>query len=71
VIKVGSSSIIDQETGFIALGNLSRLVEKVCELKRKGHRVVLVTSGAVGVGVKRMGWQTRPKTMAKVQVSRS
>ena len=71
MIKVGSSSIIDQETGFIALGNLSRLVEKVCELKRKGHRVVLVTSGAVGVGVKRMGWQTRPKTMAKVQVSRS
>ena len=68
VIKVGSSSIVDVETGFVALGNLSRLVERVCELKRKGHRVVLVTSGAVGLGVKRMGWQSRPKTMAKVQV---
>jgi len=69
VIKIGSSTIIDKESGFIALGNLSRLVEKVCELTRKGHKVVIVSSGAVGVGLRRFNLSQRPEQLSKVQAA--
>ena len=49
VIKIGTSSICDEKTHYPLLSNLSRIVETILNLKSLGHRVVLVTSGAVGV----------------------
>lgn len=49
VIKIGTSSICDEKTHYPLLSNLSRIVETILHLKTLGHRVVLVTSGAVGV----------------------
>ena len=69
VLKLGSSSIVDEATGFVALSRLARLVENICALKRAGHRVILVTSGAVGVGMRRLGMATRPKDMVKKQAA--
>ena len=50
------------------LSNLSRLVELVVSLRKQGHKVVLVSSGAVGVGLKRLSAATsRPKQLSQVQ----
>lgn len=49
VIKIGTSSICDEKTHYPLLSNLSRIVETILNLKSLGHRVVLVTSGAVGM----------------------
>jgi len=68
VLKLGSSSIVEERTGFLALSRLSLLVERIAALKRAGHRVILVTSGAVGVGMRRLGMASKPKVMAQKQV---
>ena len=68
VIKVGTSSICDEKTHYPLLGNLSRIVETILELKRKGHRIVLVTSAAVGTGLRRLNLNEKPGKLAAVQV---
>ncbi|MGD1897124.1 MAG: glutamate 5-kinase [Phormidesmis sp.] len=67
VVKIGTSSLTRPETGHLALATLGRLVETLCQLQRSGHRVILVSSGAVGVGCARLGITQRPKTMALKQ----
>ncbi|MEL6470969.1 MAG: glutamate 5-kinase [Cyanobacteria bacterium J06623_4] len=67
VIKIGTTSLTRPETGDLALGTLGRLVETICALKRLGHQVILVSSGAVGVGCARLSIAQRPKTMALKQ----
>ncbi|KAL7753759.1 Glutamate 5-kinase [Sorochytrium milnesiophthora] len=63
VIKVGTSSICDEKTHFPRLSILAKLVETIVQC----HKVVLVTSGAIGVGLKAMDMPTRPKKLAKLQ----
>jgi glutamate 5-kinase len=67
VIKVGTSSILRAGTDHLALSTLASLVETICSLRATGHDVVLVSSGAVGVGCQRLGVKMRPKEMAKLQ----
>jgi hypothetical protein len=68
VIKVGTSSICDETTHYPLLGNLSRIVETIIQLKKMGHRVVLVTSAAVGTGLRRLNMSEKPKKLASIQV---
>ena len=67
VIKIGTSSLTQPETGLLALSTIASLVEALSELRRQGHRVVLVSSGAVGVGCARLGLIERPKSIALKQ----
>lgn len=50
VLKIGTSSICNEKTHFPLLSNLSALVETVLSLRASGHRVILVTSAAIGTG---------------------
>jgi glutamate 5-kinase len=45
------------------------VVETVIHLKKQGHKVVLVSSGAIGVGLKRMGMAVKPKGLSGKQAS--
>jgi len=67
VIKIGTSSLTDNETGQLSLSTIAALVEVLTRLRAAGHRVVLVSSGAVGVGCRRLGIQERPKKIALKQ----
>ena len=67
VIKVGTSSICDEKTFIPKLSNLSNLVETIVHLRDLGHAVVLVTSGAVGMGLRRLDMKSKPKHLAQVQ----
>ena len=67
VVKIGTSSLTRTETGQLALATLGRLVETLCDLRREGHQVVLVSSGAIGVGCARLGIAQRPKSIALKQ----
>ncbi|KAL7408937.1 Aspartate/glutamate/uridylate kinase [Mrakia frigida] len=67
VIKLGTSSIIDADTHKPLLSLLSSIVETICKLRALGHRVVLVSSGAIGVGMKRMGMRDRGKGLSAKQ----
>lgn len=63
VVKIGTSSLTQPHTGHLALSTLASLVETLTRLVQGGHRVVLVSSGAVGVGCERLGWKERPRTI--------
>ena len=67
VIKVGTSSLLRQEAGTLHLSQICTLCETVARLHKHGIRVVLVSSGAVGAGMFRMGLTEKPKEVAKKQ----
>ncbi|KAH9890525.1 glutamate 5-kinase [Cubamyces lactineus] len=67
VIKLGTSSIVHEVTHQPLLSTLSAVVETVVHLRAQGHKVVLVSSGAIGVGLKRMEVATKPKALSKKQ----
>ncbi|KAF9580724.1 hypothetical protein BGW38_002508 [Lunasporangiospora selenospora] len=64
---LGTSSICDEVTHFPLLSTLSLIVETILKLKDQGHRVVLVTSGAIGVGLRRLNMPSKPKDLAQIQ----
>jgi len=67
VIKVGTSSLIHPEHDTLNLVNLAAICETVKDLRVQGHHVVLVSSGAVGVGCQRLGLPGRPARLAQKQ----
>ena len=70
-IVPGTSSIVHESTHQPLISTLSRVVETVVRLKSQGHKVVLVSSGAIGVGLKRMEIPNRPKSLSGKQASRT
>lgn len=67
VIKVGSSSIVDEVSHEPILPILSLIVDTAIKLRRDGHRVVIVSSGAIAVGLQRMNIPKKPKLLAQKQ----
>ncbi|KAI9675381.1 MAG: hypothetical protein M1817_001285 [Caeruleum heppii] len=67
VIKLGTSSIVDEQTHEPLLSILSLIVETAVKLRKDGHRVVIVSSGAIGVGLRRMDFERRPKHLPRMQ----
>lgn len=60
VIKIGSSTITHEATGGLNLLKLEKLVRVVTDLRNQGKEVVMVSSGAIAVGRKALGLQTKP-----------
>src|ERR1700756_778916 len=55
VVKVGSALLVDAETGRINRAWLEALVEDLLRLRRREQRVILVSSGAIALGRRRLG----------------
>ena len=67
VLKVGTSSLLRADGKVLALSCMTMLVETVAALREAGCHVVLVSSGAVGVGCQRMGLEEPPAEIGKRQ----
>ncbi len=73
VLKVGTSSLVDEEVagansaGGLRMSRLSGICEAAAALQREGCDVVLVSSGAVGVGCEAMRLEKPPVNIAKKQ----
>ena len=66
VIKLGTN-VIMRDDGKVALGRLYGIVESVAKLRDEGREVLLVSSGAVGLGMERVGLAKRPTEVAETQ----
>ncbi|HEX9259742.1 MAG TPA: glutamate 5-kinase [Acidimicrobiales bacterium] len=66
VAKIGSSSLTD-ERGAISASAVKGLCAQVVALRGQGHRVLVVTSGAVAAGVSALGLAERPTDMPTLQ----
>ncbi|RSK27129.1 glutamate 5-kinase [Bacillus sp. HMF5848] len=68
VIKIGSSSLTSMH-GEISRRKLERLVDEVARLKDDGHEVLLVSSGAVAAGYRKLGCLERPNSLPEKQAA--
>lgn len=66
VVKLGTN-VIMRPDGKVALGLLCGLVESVAAVRSQGVEVLMVSSGAVGLGAERLGMKTKPTALADVQ----
>lgn len=67
VIKVGTTTITHVETGNINLGKLEKFVRILINLRNQGKEIIVVSSGAVGVGRMALGLKQRPTSQADKQ----
>ena len=67
VVKVGTSSLTHAETGKLNLTRLEILVRELSDLRNQGKDVVLVSSGAIGVGSAALGRGGKPAELGKSQ----
>lgn len=67
VIKIGTSSLTHSETGRLNLRKLEVLVREISDLHNQGKDVVLVSSGAIGVGAAALGMNGKPSELEKKQ----
>lgn len=67
VIKIGTSSLLYQNTSQLNLRAIERLAFVLSDLKNQGKEVVLVSSGAIGVGMGKLGLTKRPETIPAQQ----
>ncbi|WP_297912801.1 glutamate 5-kinase [Thiomonas sp.] len=68
VIKVGSSLVTDEGRG-IDHAAVARWVEQIAGLHAMGKEVILVSSGAIAEGMKRLGWSRRPSEIPQLQAA--
>ncbi len=66
LVKVGSN-LLQTESGDIDLRFVSSLAESIKDLKSRGHQVIVVSSGAVLCGVKRLSLLERPTELSLKQ----
>lgn len=66
VVKVGTSTLT-HSTGMLNIRRVEGLVKVLADLKNAGKELVLVTSGAIGVGAGSLGMRQRPSDMPTKQ----
>lgn len=68
VIKVGTSTLA-HETGKLNIKRTNALCGVISDLKNAGHEVILVSSGAIGMGVGKLGLAEKPKDIPTKQAA--
>jgi glutamate 5-kinase len=66
VVKVGTN-VVMRDDGRLALSQLYGIAESIARLRQQGRDVLMVSSGAVGLGMERMGISQRPSELARIQ----
>lgn len=68
VVKVGTSTLT-HPSGQINIRLMEKLVRVLADIKNSGRKLVLVTSGAIGVGMGKLGLRERPGTIPEKQAA--
>lgn len=68
VVKVGTR-VLTKASGVLDFERVASIAEQIAQLADGGRRVVLVSSGAVGAGVGRLGLEQRPSDLAQLQAT--
>lgn len=63
VIKFGTN-VLTNEDGGLAISRIYSFIEDIAALKKQGKEIIMVTSGAVGLGVKKLKFDERPNLVS-------
>jgi len=66
VVKVGTSTLT-YSNGKLNLNYIERIVRELADLKNQSKNVILVSSGAIGAGIGKLGLKKKPKTIPEKQ----
>lgn len=66
VVKVGTSTLT-HSTGNLNIRRVEKLCRVLSDIKNAGHEIILVTSGAVGMGVGKLSLKERPRDIPSKQ----
>ena len=66
VVKIGTN-VLMRDDGGVSIGAFYGIAESLANFRRAGREVLLVSSGAVGLGVQRLELTSRPSELALVQ----
>jgi glutamate 5-kinase len=70
VVKVGTK-VVTGPDNTVARASLGAIVRQTCELSLHGRQVIIITSGAIALGLPRMGLTARPKEIDRLQAAAS
>ncbi|MDO8886149.1 glutamate 5-kinase [Candidatus Oleimmundimicrobium sp.] len=70
VVKIGTS-LITTSSGRLNSKQMESLVNQVAMLRKQGHLILVVTSGAIAAGIECLGLKSRPKEIPKLQAAAS
>ena len=68
VIKIGTSTLA-HPTGLLNVRLVEELCKTISDIKNAGHEVIVVSSGAIGMGVGKLGLRERPKDIPTKQAA--
>ena len=68
VVKVGSSLVTNEGRGLDAVA-IGQWCEQLAALVKDGREVIMVSSGAIAEGMKRLNWSVRPKAIHELQAA--
>jgi glutamate 5-kinase len=68
IVKIGSTLITNHGEG-VDHALIAEWVTQIASLHRAGHQVILVSSGAIAEGMKRLGWKARPQEVNQLQAA--
>ncbi|HYD74871.1 glutamate 5-kinase [Ramlibacter sp.] len=68
VVKVGSSLVTNEGRGLDE-GAIGEWCRQLAALAREGRELIMVSSGAVAEGMKRLGWRARPRELNELQAA--
>lgn len=68
VIKIGTTTLA-HPTGHLNIRRVENLCKIISDIKNEGHEVILVSSGAIGMGVGKLGLQSRPSDIPTKQAA--
>ena len=68
VVKIGTSTLA-HPTGHLNIRRVESLCKIMSDIKNAGHEVILVSSGAIGMGVGKLGLRERPKDIPTKQAA--
>ena len=68
VVKIGTSTLA-HPTGHLNIRRVEQLCKVMSDIKNAGHEVILVSSGAIGMGVGKLGLRERPKDIPTKQAA--
>lgn len=68
VVKIGSALLTDDGQG-LNLSAMKGWIAQMVELRRQGIELVIVSSGSVAEGIKRLGWSSRPTEINELQAA--
>ena len=68
VIKIGTSTLA-HPTGHLNIRRVEQLCKIMSDIKNAGHELILVSSGAIGMGVGKLGLRERPKDILSKQAA--